>query len=230
MIQKQIARNIAQVRERIAQAAERAGRAAADITLVAVSKTRPAEDIAAAYAAGVYDFGENYVQEALAKAGQPSLDLPDMRWHFIGHLQSNKVREVVGRFALIHSVDSLSLAQALGQRATRFGQVADILLEVKLDPAATKFGFEPAATRVAVEQIGQIPGIRLRGLMGMAPYKPDPETARPFFQTLYSLFAHLPTEAQQMLSMGMSGDFEVAIEEGANMVRIGTALFGPRQP
>jgi PLP dependent protein len=230
MTQEQIARNLTQVRERIAQAAERAGRAAEDITLVAVSKTRPAEDIAAAYAAGIRDFGESYVQEALAKASQPALALSDLRWHFIGHLQSNKVRDVVGRFALLHSVDSRSLAQALGQRAARFSQVADILLEVKLDPAATKFGFSPAATRDSVEQIAQIPGLRLRGLMGMAPYAPDPEAARPFFRTLHGLFTQLPSEMQHTLSMGMSGDFEVAIEEGASLVRIGTAVFGPRQP
>jgi PLP dependent protein len=229
MTAEQTARNIEQIRERIAQAARRAGRKPEEITLVAVSKTRTSEEIASAYAAGVRDFGESYAQEVLTKIENPLLSLPDLRWHFIGHLQSNKVRDVVGRFALIHSVDSLGLAQTIGQRAVRSGLVADILLEIKLDPAATKYGFLPAETQVAVEQIAPIPGVRLQGLMGMAPYAETPEAARPFFQTLSRLFMQLPPEMQHTLSMGMSGDFEVAIEEGATMVRIGTALFGPRQ-
>lgn len=229
MTEEQITRNIALVRERIAQAAGRAGRAAEEITLVAVSKTLNAETVAFAYAAGVRDFGESYVQDALTKVGQPPLDKPDIRWHFIGHLQKNKVREVVGRFALIHSVDSVALAQEIGRRAVRLGQSVDVLLEVKLDPAATKFGFAPDETLTLAEQVAQIPGVRLKGLMGMAPYATEPEAARPFFQNLYTLFAQLPPERRQTLSMGMSGDFEVAIEEGATLVRIGTALFGPRR-
>lgn len=229
MTEEHITRNLTVVRERIAEAAKRAGRTAEEITLLAVSKTISAEAIAFAYAAGVRDFGENYVQEAVTKVGQPPLDMLDVRWHFIGHLQSNKVRDVVGRFVLIHSVDSIALAQEIGKRAARLGQKVEILLEVKLDPAATKFGWTPLEVLTAAEQIARIDNVRLRGLMGMAPYAVDPEAARPYFRTLTNLFTQLPPEMRQTLSMGMSGDFEVAIEEGATMVRIGTAIFGPRR-
>lgn len=224
-----IARNIARVRERISEAAVRAGRTAEEITLVAVSKTMPPEAVVEAYQAGIRDFGENYVQDALTKIGHAPLDTPDIHWHFIGHLQTNKVKEVVGRFALIHSVDSLRLAQAIGQRAEQTGQTAHILLEVKLDPAATKFGLSREEALEAAEQVMQIPGVRLRGLMGMAPYAADPEVARPFFHALYQTFQQLPPESRQTLSMGMSGDYEAAIAEGSNLVRIGTAIFGPRR-
>lgn len=229
MAEGQIARNIAQIRERIAAAAAHAGRDGADITLVAVTKTVDAQRIEQAYQAGIRDFGESYVQEALTKLGQPPLDMSDIHWHFIGHLQTNKVRDVVGRFTLIQSVDSLRLAQAIGQRAERAGQTEAILLEIKLDPVATKFGFAPEEVAQAAEQVARIPGIRLRGLMGIAPYASDPEAARPFFQKLNTLFSQLPPDARQTLSMGMSGDYEVAIEEGATLIRIGSALFGPRR-
>jgi pyridoxal phosphate enzyme (YggS family) len=223
-----IAENIRRVRERIAQAARRSGRAEESVTLIAVTKTIAVARIAAAYAEGIRDFGENYVQEARAKIGTPPLDKDDLRWHFIGHLQTNKARDVLGRFALLHSVDSLALATALDKRAQATGQSADILLEVKLDPSATKFGFAPEATLEAAAQICALPGLRLCGLMGMAPFTADPEAARPAFRQLHSLFRQLPAAAQQSLSMGMTGDFEVAIEEGATHVRIGTAIFGPR--
>ena len=228
MGQTQIADNIAHVRELIARAAARRGRSAENVTLIAVTKAVPAARIAEAYAAGVRDFGESYVQEARDKIGLPPLDFPDVRWHFIGHLQSNKAREVVERFALLHSVDSVALAKEVGRRAQRIGRSADILLEVKLDPADAKFGFLPETLPEAAAQIGSLVGVRLCGLMGMAPFASDPEAARPFFQTLQTHFRQLPPEAQQTLSMGMTGDFEVAIEEGATHVRIGTAIFGRR--
>jgi PLP dependent protein len=229
MTAAEITANVAQVRARIAQAAERAGRNAEDITLVAVSKTMPPAQLVAAYSAGIRHFGENYVQEAVAKVAAPELALPDIQWHFIGHLQSNKVREVVGRFAMIHSVDTVALAQEIARRAQRSGLTVPILLEVKLDPAATKFGFEPNALPEAVAAMMPLVGVRLCGLMGMASYGLDPEQSRPCFRELRQQFARLPVAAQQTLSMGMTGDFEVAIEEGATHVRIGTALFGKRQ-
>jgi pyridoxal phosphate enzyme (YggS family) len=223
----QMAQNIARVRERMAQAAARAGRPVGTIALVAVTKTVEAERIVEAHHAGVHDFGENYVQEALAKMEALSFDRQEVRWHFIGHLQRNKVREALGRFALIQSVDSLALAAEIGKRAQQSGQ-ADILLEVKLDPAATKFGIAPEQTLEVAAQVQEIAGVRMCGLMGMAPFASDPEAARPFFRRLSHLFDQLPQGARQILSMGMSGDFEVAIEEGATLVRIGTALFGQR--
>jgi pyridoxal phosphate enzyme (YggS family) len=228
MAEAQIALNIARVRERIAQAASRSGREADSITLLAVTKTIAPERIIEAYAEGLRNFGENYVQEALAKMDVPLMKRQDMRWHFIGHLQRNKVRDVVGRFTLIQSVDSLALAQEIGKRSQQIGSVADLLLEVKLDPAAAKFGIAPAAVLDTADAVRQIAGIRLCGLMGMAPFASDPEAARPSFRQLYLLFRQLPVEAQQTLSMGMTGDFEIAIEEGTTLVRIGTAIFGPR--
>ena len=228
MAESGIAGNSARVRERMAAAAARAGRPVDSITLLAVSKTVEAARIVEAYHAGIRHFGENYVQEALAKIKDAELDRPDIRWHFIGHLQRNKVRSVVERFALIQSVDSIPLAQEIGKRAQQAGKTADILLEIKLEPAETKYGITPEAALQTAEQVGQVAGVRLQGLMGMAPFASDAEAARPCFRQLYTLFRQLPPAAQQTLSMGMTGDFEVAIEEGATLVRIGTAIFGTR--
>lgn len=229
MVSASIAQKLAQTRERIARAAERVGRSPDAITLLAVTKTVSPERILEAYAAGVRDFGENYAQEARSKVGVPPLDLPDIRWSFIGRLQRNKAREVVGKFALIQSVDSIALAQEIGKRAQQRQLVADILLEVKLDDSEAKAGITPAEALALCEAISQTEGVRLCGLMGMAPFHADPEMARPHFRRLYHLFMKLPQEAQQTLSMGMTGDYEVAIEEGATQVRIGTALFGTRR-
>ncbi|MCW3055850.1 MAG: hypothetical protein JWN14_5020 [Chthonomonadales bacterium] len=225
-----IAQNVAVIRTRIAQACERSGRDLNSVTLIAVTKTVPLPRIQAIVRAGVRDLGENYVQEALTKVGDPELRAAAVHWHFIGHLQRTKVREIVGRFTLIHSVDSLALATEIGRRASTVGTTADLLLEVKLDPIATKFGIVPEETFATAQAVQDIPGVRLRGLMGMAPFGSDPEAARPAFRTLRTLFDQLPPEARQTLSMGMSSDFEVAIEEGATLVRIGTALFGKRPP
>jgi pyridoxal phosphate enzyme (YggS family) len=229
MTAAEIAANVARVRERIAAATARAGRSADEITLIAVSKTMPESAVAAAYAAGVRYYGENYVQEAVAKVTSPALDLPDIRWHFIGHLQRNKVRDVIGRFAMIQSVDTVALATELASRAHRSGLMVPILLEVKLDPAATKFGLDPNELQETAAEVMQLNGVQLCGLMGMAPYGTDPEQSRPYFRQLHRLFRQLPATGQQTLSMGMTGDFEVAIEEGATHVRIGTAIFGRRQ-
>lgn len=221
-----IADNVAHVQERIAQAAERAGRDPAGITLVAVSKMVEPARIREAVEAGIRDLGENYYQEAREKM---TLLGPDIRWHFIGHLQTNKAKHVVGRFALVHSVDSEVLARELGRRAQAAGIVQPVLIEVKLDPATTKFGVEPDAAWSLVERVAQTSGLQLCGLMGMAPWGEKAEAARPHFARLRGLFERLPAECRQTLSMGMTADFEVAIEEGATLVRIGTAIFGRRE-
>ena len=230
-----IAGNINAVRQRLQTACLRVGRDPTTVTLIAVTKTQPADRIVQAYQAGIRHFGENYVQEALHKVGQPPLDWPDAHWHFIGHLQSNKARDLLpkegARFALIQSVDSLPLAHEIARRAGRNGQVAAILLEVKLDPGPTKFGFAPEAvleTAAQLQSLEGLEGLVLHGLMGMAPFSSDPEEARPYFHRLKNLYLQLPKAAQRVLSMGMTGDFEVAVEEGATHVRIGTAIFGPR--
>lgn len=223
-----IAANIAAVRQRMTQACERAGRAPESVTLIAVTKTQPADAIIAAYEAGVRHFGENYVQEALGKRQNPALDWPDATWHFIGHLQSNKARDVVGRFDLIESIDSVSLAREVASRAQSKNQTAPVLLEVKLDPIPAKFGVLPERALETAEEIQQMTSLQLRGLMSMAPFGLTAEQVRPYFQQLCALYEQLPPASRQNLSMGMTGDFETAIEEGATHVRIGTAIFGQR--
>jgi len=230
----QIADNIAQVRERIAAAAVRAKRDPDSVTLAAVSKTVSPERIFEAYQAGQRVFGESYLQEALAKIGKTPLDVPDITWHFIGHLQSNKARDVESHFALTQSVDSYRLAAEIGRRAAHAGRLARILLEVKLDPVENKFGIEPDKALEVALGVSELPGIRLEGLMGIAPYVPAADAgaranaSRTAFRTLAELFCRLPETCRQTLSMGMTGDFEIAIEEGATVVRVGTGLFGNR--
>jgi len=220
-----IAENVARVRDRIAEAAGRSGRRPEDVRLIAVTKTVPVERVREALDAGLRDFGENYVQEALPKIREIG---ETARWHFVGHLQSNKAKFVVGTFALVHSVDSVALARELDKRAGNAGVVQDVLIEVRLDPAETKTGVEAADLDRLVEATMGLPHLRLRGLMGMPPFFADPEQARPYFRRLKELSERLPTECGRELSMGMSADFEVAVEEGATMVRVGTAIFGPR--
>jgi PLP dependent protein len=215
------------VQARIAQAAERSGRAADAITLVAISKTRPADEIAAALAAGVTDVGENRAQELKQKVAVLG-DGP--RWHFVGHLQTNKVRSVVGAAVLIHSVDRFGLAEAIARRATALGRTQDVLIEVNVAGEASKHGVEPPRTIALAEEIASLDGVRVRGLMTMAPFTEDPETSRTTFSALRELGLQLrdrlPEAAE--LSMGMTRDFEVAVEEGATLVRVGEAIFGPR--
>jgi len=223
-----IAERIASVRSRIDAATRRSGRQFGDVTLVAVTKNVETPRIIEAIQAGVSDCGENYVREALSKQ-RILTDVSDtFRWHFIGHLQRNKAKDVAGRFALIHSIDSLPLARELGERSAQSGHEARVLLQVKLDSSQTKFGIEfddiPRSTELALE----IPGIKVVGLMGMAPFSDQPEDSRGCFRALRTAFDTLPAESRQILSMGMTADFEVAIEEGATLVRIGTAIFGPR--
>lgn len=217
-----IATNLAGVRGRIAAAAERAGRDPAVVRLIAVTKTFPAATCAAAVSAGVVDLGENRVQEGVAKATDLAADGLTPTWHLIGHLQSNKVKSALGTFAMIHSLDSLELAAAISRRAT---SPVSVLLEVNVGAEPSKFGFTPEETPVAHEQIAALPNLAVRGLMTVAPHAPDPEAVRPVFRRLRLL---AETLGLPELSMGMSGDYEVAVEEGATMVRVGSALFGAR--
>jgi len=229
-----VAENLAAVRARIAAAAERTGRAADSVQLVAVSKKKPSADIRAAVAAGQLDFGENYVQELLAKHGELSDLAATLRWHAIGPLQRNKVKQVVGRAALLHAVDSERLLDEIDRRSTESGVVTPVLLQVDIAREDTKSGCAedelPAIARHALA----LPGVDLRGLMTLPPFFADPEAARPFFARLRALRDALvtrhgvPAERVRELSMGMSGDYEVAIEEGATLVRVGSAIFGAR--
>lgn len=216
------------IHERIARACVRAGRDPSTVTLVAVSKGQPPEIVRAAADLGLTLFGENKVQEAKAKI---PLCPGRLRWHMIGHLQSNKARDAVHFFELIQSVDSLPLAAELNQSAEKAAKTVPVLLEVNIAGEATKFGYRPEALLADLEALNALPRLEIHGLMGMAPWTPDPEKVRPAFRGLRELKQACETHLGAPLphlSMGMSGDFEVAIEEGATLVRIGTALFGER--
>ena len=215
----EIADNITRVRARMAEAASRAGRSSEEITLVAVSKMKPASAVAEALAAGITALGENYVQEAEEKRREVS----GGSWRLLGHLQSNKAKLAVSLFDLIESVDSVKLAAAISRHSA--GSPQAILLQVHLGGEETKTGFPPDRALDAAAEIAALPNISLRGLMGIAPGGVDP---RPYFRELFRLFEALPAANRQTLSMGMSGDFEAAIEEGATSVRVGTAIFGAR--
>ena len=223
--------NIARIRERIAAACLRAGRRPEDVKLVAVSKTVSPELIWQAFDAGLRDFGENRIQEAEAK--RPALADLDATWHLVGHLQTNKAKPARELFHWIHSVDSLRLAERLDKVAPPSGRLP-ILLEVNLAEEPSKFGVREEEVVELAEHVGRLPSLELRGLIVIPPFFEDPNEARPFFRRLNELAAtialrNLPGVSMQELSMGMSHDFEVAIEEGATIVRIGTAIFGPRE-
>ncbi|MDZ7374519.1 MAG: YggS family pyridoxal phosphate-dependent enzyme [candidate division KSB1 bacterium] len=225
-----IARNVEQVRQRIAAACARSGRKPEEVTIVAVSKTFPPEAIEEVVRAGIPDIGENRVQEAYAKfqtLGRCAT------WHLVGHLQTNKVKRALEIFDWIHSVDSLRLAQEISRRAAQSGRdEVNVLLEVNTSGEASKYGVKPEEVLSLAKEVVRLPRLRLQGLMTLAPVVEDPEDARPYFATLRQLrdeliragiVDHLPH-----LSMGMTDDFEVAVEEGATMVRIGRAIFGER--
>jgi len=224
-----LAENLEQIEKRIHAACERAGRTRDSVMLLAVSKTHPPETIREATNLGLTFFGENKVQEAKAK-------IPNCpgkaRWHFIGHLQSNKCRDAVEMFEMIQGVDSLAIAQEINKRAEQLSKTIPILLEINVAGEGSKFGYKPEQMFAELEALNALPRLEIHGLMAIPPYTPVPEKARPYFQKLRELKqqaeavigAPLP-----QLSMGMSGDFEVAIEEGSTIVRIGTALFGDRQ-
>ncbi len=210
------------VRDRIAAAARQSGRDADSITLVAVSKRKPAEDIVAAFEAGQRDFGENYVQEFEAKASVLP-HLPGARFHLIGRLQSNKAKRAAGLFSAVHTVDTVKLAQ----RLDRFGSGLEVFLEVKLSHEDSKAGMDPLSLEAVLDAVRSAPNLRLAGLMTMPPWDSDASRSRPYFRQLRKM-----AEAHGIsgLSMGMSHDLEVAIEEGATHIRVGTAIFGKRSP
>jgi len=223
-----LAENLEKIQQRIHAACERAGRDPGPVTLLVVTKSQPPEVVAAAAQLGLSLFGENKVQEARAKI---PLCPATLRWHFIGHLQSNKCRDAVELFEMIQSVDSLSLAREIAKRAEQAARTMPVLLEVNVAGEASKFGYQPERLLAELKEINALPRIEVHGLMTVPPWSAEPEKVRPHFLRL----RELKERAEQVLaapipqlSMGMSGDFEVAIEEGATIVRIGTALFGPR--
>jgi pyridoxal phosphate enzyme (YggS family) len=218
--------------ERIHQACDRSGRDPRTVRLVAVSKTVPAERVRQAVEAGVQTLGENYIQEARSKHAELS-DL-SVNWHFIGHLQSNKAKYAVRLFDLIHSLDSLKLARELNRQAARRERVQPVLIQVNISREESKSGIATEEIETLVREVAALENIRLQGLMTMPPFFDQPERARPYFHKLFELARHIEDlgiagVSMQELSMGMSGDFEVAIEEGATLVRVGTAIFGARK-
>ncbi len=231
--QEQLAENISEVRRRIAHAAEKVGRDPTEITLVAVSKTRPVELIEIAYNLGITDFGENRVQEALPKIAQMRPQSSQaLRWHLIGHLQSNKVSKVVEPFTWVQSVDSVHLAQLLHRHAEELGKRLPILLEVNVAGEESKAGIAPGDVLELARQVVALSALEVRGLMTVAPLVPDPEEVRPVFRGLRRLRDRLrdevPASSWPDLSMGMTDDYSVAIEEGATIVRVGRGIFGQR--
>ncbi len=223
-----IAENLNVIQQGIRAACDRCDREPNSVTLLAVTKSQPPEMVQAAADLGLTLFGENKVQEAKAKI---PLCPSRLRWHFIGHLQSNKCRDTIGLFDMIQSVDSLPLAQEISKRAEQAARTLPVLLEVNVAGEASKFGYPPERLLAELKAIGALPRIEIHGLMAVPPWSAEPEKSRPHFRRL----RELKLECERVLgiplphlSMGMSGDFEVAIEEGATMVRIGTALFGPR--
>lgn len=225
-----IKENLEEVRKRIGEACERVGRRREEVTLIAVSKTKPASMVDEAYLAGARDFGENRVPEIITKAPE----LPeDIRWHMIGHLQRNKVSQLIGRTVLIHSVDSLRLARQIEAEAGKMGLEADILLEVNVAREESKYGFMVEEVEDAVMAIHTFSHVHIKGLMTIAPFVENPEQNRGIFNKLFQLAVdigkkNIDNVSMGVISMGMTGDYEVAVEEGATMVRVGTGIFGIR--
>lgn len=229
----QIRTNLADVQQRIADAALRANRLPSEVTLVAVSKTKPMSMILLAYIAGQRDFGENRLDELWEKQRlAEELEIRDIRWHFIGTIQSRKTNQVVGPFELIHSIDRTKIINRLSKDAEANGQVMPVLLEVNVSGEVSKHGFTPADLMAAIPAVSGLAGISVQGLMTMAPFVAEPEETRPVFRELRQLQDNLalthPDLNWHHLSMGMTNDFEVAVEEGATIVRVGSAIFGER--
>lgn len=225
-----IKNNMKQVQENIKLACEKAGRSTEDVTLIAVSKTKPVEMLREAYEAGARDFGENKVQELVDKVEQ----LPkDIRWHMIGHLQRNKVKYIVDKVYLIHSVDSLRLAEEISKEACKKQVEVNILVEVNVACEESKFGATTEETLELVRRIAVLPGVHIQGLMTIAPYVDNPEDNREYFAKLQQLAVDIKNQnidnvTMSVLSMGMTGDYQVAVEEGSTYVRVGTGIFGER--
>ena len=225
-----VAENLEQVRKNIELACREAGRDPKEVTLISVSKTKPVSMLKEAYDAGSRDFGENKVQEIMDKVPQlPS----DIRWHMIGHLQRNKVKYIVDKVALIHSVDSLRLAETIEHEAARHNVTVPVLIEVNVAQEESKFGLKTEEVLSLVESVAAFPHIHIEGLMTIAPYTENPEENRPYFKKIKELSVDIAKEnidnvSMDILSMGMTNDYEVAIEEGSTMVRVGTGIFGAR--
>jgi pyridoxal phosphate enzyme (YggS family) len=223
--------NLEEVEEKIAKACEHAGRAREEVTLIAVSKTKPVEMLQEIYDEGIRDFGENKVQELTEKY---EVMPKDMKWHMIGHLQRNKVKYIVDKVTLIHSVDSLRLAETISREAEKKGVTVPILIEVNIAGEETKFGLSSKEEVISLtEQIAALPNLSVKGLMTVAPPVKDPEENRPFFREIRQLSVDITNKnidnvSMEILSMGMTNDYTVAIEEGATMVRVGTGIFGAR--
>lgn len=222
--------NIADIKSRIKAAAKRSGRNPEDIHIVAVTKNFSPEVVQKAVDNGLVLLGENRVQEAHTKI---ELIKGSVEWHLIGHLQRNKVKMAISMFSMIQSMDSLSLAQEIQKRAEQVGKVIDVLVQVNIGREKTKYGIDPDDTESFVEKVAFFPNMKVRGLMAIAPFKENPEEVRPYFRHLHGILESIKQKSiknvnMDYLSMGMSNDFEVAIEEGANMVRIGTGIFGAR--
>lgn len=223
--------NLQQVEANICKACENAGRKRSDVTLIAVSKTKPIEMLQTVYDLGPRDFGENKVQEM---CGKMEVLPKDIRWHMIGHLQTNKVKYIIGKTELIHSVDSLHLAKEIEKQAAKNNVIVPILIEVNIAEEESKFGIHKEETIALVREVAQMEHIHIRGLMTIAPYVENPEDNRPYFKEIRQLSVDIKEENidnvdMDVLSMGMTGDYMVAIEEGATLVRVGTGIFGERQ-
>ncbi len=226
-----IRENVIRVRKNIEAACRKAGRDSQEVTLIAVSKTKPVSMLMEAYECGCREFGENKVQELVKKYEE----MPkDVRWHMIGHLQRNKVKYIVGKTVLIHSVDSLKLAEEISKEAVKKKIQVSILIEVNMAGEETKYGVKPQDAEKLAREISLLPGIQIEGLMTIAPYVDDPEENRQYFEQLRQLSVDIKQKNidninMNVLSMGMTGDYMVAVEEGAIFVRVGTGIFGERQ-
>ena len=225
-----LAENLKQVEENIEKACQRAGRKREEVTLIAVSKTKPVTMLSEIYDCGVRDFGENKVQEICEKR---DLLPSDIRWHMIGHLQRNKVKYIIKDTALIHSVDSYRLAEEINIQAKKIRRIVPILIEVNIAEEASKFGIAANETLQLTEEISRLDNLRIQGLMTIAPYTENPEENRPYFEKIRELSVDIKREnidnvSMDVLSMGMTGDYMTAIEEGATIVRVGTGIFGAR--
>lgn len=225
-----IKENLANVRKNIEESCKKVGRDVSEVTLIAVSKTKPLSDLRIAYEEGSRDFGENKVQELISKIDEmPS----DVKWHLIGHLQRNKVKYIAGKVAMIHSVDSYRLAEEINVQAKKNSCVIPILIEINIAGEDTKFGIKPEEAEELIREISELENVKVSGLMTIAPNVANPEENRAYFKAMKDLFVDISSKnidnvEMKVLSMGMTNDYTVAVEEGATMIRVGTGIFGAR--